>query len=144
MNLISGFGSYSEPVGSGGTGKANASQSMRTAAPSEDQLGTYVFALNPYKAVYPPPGTWANANPPAVVTFVADPTKPHDYLYSLDACGIEHDEKPGEWRFKYADHYVHRALRIPYRYYKASETLPDTGVLVKDYLMVGFEGGMGY
>jgi hypothetical protein len=107
------------------------------------ELGEYIFALNPYGAVPPPREAWTAAYPPAIVTIQLDDDK-QGYLYFLDTSGIEHNEKPGSWKFKYADHYIQRALRIPYMYYKQSEFNKAEGVLVRDYFLIGFEGGAGY
>lgn len=120
----------------------NALTSAGLVTPDED-LGKYIFSLNPYNAVYPPPNTWATLLR-TVVPFVPE-SDPHDYLFSLDPAGIEHHEQPGDWKFKEADHYVQRAIRIPYKYYKRSGLHPSTeGVIVKDYFLIGFEGGHGY
>ena len=84
--------------------------------PNSVALGEYILATNPYHAVFPPKGTWDKPYPPPVITFdkkcAGDPL-----LYALDSTGIEQHHKPGNWKFKYAEHYVDRAIRIPYMYY---------------------------
>jgi hypothetical protein len=112
-------------------------------APDVD-LGQYILASNPYNAVLPPEGVWDVPNPPPVIEL---DNGPYDVMFYLATSGIETHEKPGSWKFKYADQYVERALRIPYLYYKAdgrSTKGKPLAVLVKDYFLVGFEGGAGY
>jgi hypothetical protein len=109
-------------------------------------LGNYIFCTNPYQAGYPPKGTWLHkdkAGPPGTVTLI-DEGCDHDPPYSLDFAGNELHERPGEWKFKYADHYVARAVRVPYMYYQKSKADPTIGVLVRDYFLIGFEGGGAY
>ena len=114
-------------------------------------LGDYIFISNPYGAVPPPATVWLMPFPPPVLE-VADTDPKDGALYYLDSTGIEVHERPGKWTFKYADHYVHRGLRIPYMYYKDSgmtETDAQGVVrkklaLVRDYFLIGFEGGVAY
>lgn len=106
-------------------------------------LGEYIYALDPYLAVPPPYWAWEVAHAPAIVDIEIDPAK-QGILFLLDTAGIEHHENPGNWRFKNAEHIVHRALRIPYMYYKRNEHNEKQGVLVRDYFMIGFEGGIGF
>lgn len=116
-------------------------------------FGNMVFSANPYEAGLPAKNTWIPdpknpdaVNPPPTAVLV-DPQQPGaewDPPYMMDVSGTEMHEKVGQWKFKYADHYVARAIRIPYMYYKKSLAYPKTGVLVRDYFLVGFEGGMGY
>lgn len=118
------------------------------------ELGEYIFALNPYYAKRPPKEEWEKAYPSAIVQMTQE-----DYdackkgaLYFLDTTGLEQHEHPGTWDFKYAEHYVDRALRVPYMYYKESDLSDDSGepdailvfVLVRDYFLIGFEGGAVY
>lgn len=115
-------------------------------------FAAYVFAANPYATGRVPGGTWETVGgPPGIITFEtrnpdpsATPPVVDDSPFALDLGGSEMHEKPGEWKFKYADHYVARALRIPYMYYKPLESDDTKGFLVRDYFLIGFEGGMGY
>ena len=110
----------------------------------EEALGNYIFAANPYEAGFPPPNTWVTeGGPPATVTLVPA-NSAHDEPYMLDFAGNEVHEKPGQWKFKYADHFVQRAARIPYMYYQKSKADPALGILTRDYFLIGFEGGAGY
>jgi hypothetical protein len=108
-----------------------------------DELGTYIFAANSYRAGYPPKGTWKKAHLPSVVRLVTNGGSA-DPKFALHPADGEMHEKPGTWKFKYAEHYVQRAVRIPYLYYRKSETDETIGMLVKDYFLVGFEGGGAY
>jgi hypothetical protein len=114
-------------------------------ANSETDLGEYIFASNPYKAILPPKGTWSTPYPPPTVP-VEDQNGPkvEGLLYLLDTSGIEQHEEPGKWHFKYAEHHVERAVRIPYMFYKRTENDDKKAVLVRDYFLIGFEGGGGY
>jgi len=119
-------------------------------------LGSFIFASNPYEAGIPPKNTWAPdpaqpgvVNPPSTVQLVTNPTDIADVTkvdppYMLNPPGCEMHEKTGQWKFKYADHYVARAVRVPYMYYQKSKSDPKTGILIRDYFLIGFEGGMGY
>ena len=113
-----------------------------------DELGTYIFAANPYAAGLPPSGTWPGPGsqiqfPPSVVRLVDDPDDA-DPRYMLCASDAEMQENPGNWKFKYGDLYVRRAVRIPYMYYKVSDADSNVGMLVNDYFLIGFEGGGSY
>jgi hypothetical protein len=119
------------------------------------KLGTYIFTANPYKAGLPPKGTWPgpdseNDFPPSVVPLViVDPDDPgpppeHDPPYMLCTSDTELQENPGNWKFKYGELYVKRAIRIKYMYYKVSDADPTQGMLVNDYFLIGFEGGGAY
>ena len=123
----------------------------------QDQLlawtnfGNMIFAANPYEAGLPAKGTWyPNSpkvfDPPPTTLLVPNgiPGSTADSPYVLHYVGSEMHEKVGQWKFKYAEHYVARAIRVPYMYYKPSTSFPSQGVLVKDYFLIGFEGGMGY
>lgn len=103
------------------------------------ELGQLIFAANPYLAGMPPKDTWVN--PPLTVVLV---TTGGDPPYYLDPKGTELAESPGHWEFKYAQHYVARAIRVPYMYYKRSDADPLVGLLVRDYFLIGFEGGAVY
>ena len=107
-------------------------------------LGEYIYAANPYMAGLPPKDTWAKVSPPPVVRLVTNPADDHDFQYSLDTRGIEHHEKPGDWEFKHVEHAISRALKIPYLYYKKVDQDPATGILVRDYFLIGFAGGISY
>lgn len=106
-------------------------------------LAEYILKANPYKAEFPPAGVWKEAYPPPVVT-IRQTNETHDELFALDSSGIEHEQTPGEWKFKYVDHYVSRAIRIPYMYYRKSDVDATQAVLIRDYFLIGFEGGHGY
>ena len=81
-------------------------------------LGKLIFDANPYiKATGMPPHKVA-------LEFMFDET--------------EIDEKGNQWNFKGASSYVGTVLRIPYCYKNAD------GLTIRDYLLVGFEGGGGY
>ena len=111
------------------------------------ELGEYIFRANPYKAGQPPEGVWDRKKypngPPPTVTFPSN-GQPTDKRYALDWNGAEMHEKPGLWKFKYGDHYIARGIRVPYMYYSPSPADPNTGMLVRDYFVIGFEGGAGY
>ena len=109
---------------------------------AEAELAAYIFAANPYKAGRPPKDHWKKYPFSGVVEFsaAADASEP----YSLDVSGAEIHEKPGDWKFKTAEHYVERAVRIPYVYYRPIAGNEKFGLLVRDYFLIGFEGGMGY
>lgn len=90
-------------------------------------LGNLIFSLSPYE-------------------FHKDPAGKKD-LVTIDANGIEYQEKPGSWYFKGASHNLARAVRIPYTFFWAnkqgnSNTPPV--LEVKDYFLIGFEGGGAY
>ena len=106
-------------------------------------LGTYIFTANPYQAGLPPKDTWSKTPIPGVVTLVSDPAKA-DASFALCPAEAEMQEGPGRWNFKYGEHYVQRALRIPYMYYRKSEVDATQGMLVRDYFLIGFEGGGAY
>ena len=108
------------------------------------ELGTYIFGANPYRAGWPPKGTWKKNPLPSVVKLVVNNPANADAKFSLDTRDGELHEEPGNWKFKYAEHYVERAVRIPYLYYKKSDTDESIGILVKDFFLVGFEGGGAY
>lgn len=119
-------------------------------------LGSYIFASNPYEAGKPPLNTWPAlldskisarpkvSPPPTVVLVIDDCPDNYDPPYMLDFPGSELHDKPGQWKFKYADHYVNRAMRVPYMYYQKSKADPKVGILIRDYFLIGFEGGAGY
>jgi hypothetical protein len=106
-------------------------------------LGEYIFGANPYEAGLPPAKAWDSWPPKATVTLETDPKKAAEQ-FILDPSDSELEEEPGQWKFKYADHYVERGLRVPYLYYRKSEADPSKGILVKDYFLIGFEGGGAY
>jgi hypothetical protein len=51
---------------------------------------------------------------------------------------IEQQLDVGGWSFKGVPHHIEKAIRIPYTYYD------DHGVQVRDYLLIGYEGGGAY
>ncbi len=56
---------------------------------------------------------------------------------------VEYHEKPGGWNFKGVSHGVARAIRVPYTFYWFNEDTKST-VEIRDYFLIGFEGGAGY
>ena len=95
-------------------------------------LGLLVYATNPY-----------NAKP------AQEP-----FGFELDLDTVEMEERPGKWNFKYGDHYVKRAIRVPYCYtpdfMKDISRIPDhkhprgDDFMIRDHFLIGFEGGSGY
>ena len=69
--------------------------------------------------------------------------------FRIDFKDVEMEEQPGKWNFRYADHYIKRSLRVPY-YYTSSQMKNVAPILatdpfaIRDYFLVGFEGGSGY
>ena len=63
--------------------------------------------------------------------------------YEIDHEGVEYHEKPGGWNFKGIPHGVARAVRVPYTFYWFNEATKST-VEIRDYFLIGFEGGAGY
>jgi hypothetical protein len=51
---------------------------------------------------------------------------------------IEQQLDVGGWSFKGIPHHIEKAIRIPYTY------VDDHGVLIRDYLLIGYEGGGAY
>ena len=51
---------------------------------------------------------------------------------------IEQQLDVGGWNFKRVPHHIEKAIRIPYTYYD------DQGVQIRDYLLIGYEGGGAY
>ncbi len=51
---------------------------------------------------------------------------------------IEQQLDVGHWNFKDVSHFIEKAIRIPYTY------TDDNGVLIRDYLLIGYEGGGAY
>ncbi len=51
---------------------------------------------------------------------------------------IEQQLDVGGWNFKGVPHHIEKAIRIPYTYYD------DHGVQIRDYLLIGYEGGGAY
>ena len=37
-----------------------------------------------------------------------------------------------------------RAMRVPYMFYQESKADAQFGILIRDYFLIGFEGGAGY
>jgi len=50
---------------------------------------------------------------------------------------VEHDYASTYWTFKGTSHYIKKAIRIPYCF------TDKDGQKVRDYILVGFEGGGG-
>jgi hypothetical protein len=90
-------------------------------------LGNLIFSLSPY-------------------AFQPDPNGKKD-LVTIAPDGVEYQEKPGNWYFKGATHNIARSVRIPYTFYWANEQANKKTppvVEVKDYFLIGFEGGGAY
>jgi hypothetical protein len=51
---------------------------------------------------------------------------------------VEQQLEVGHWHFKGVPYFIEKALRIPYTY------VDKNGVHIKDYLLIGFEGGGAY
>jgi hypothetical protein len=57
---------------------------------------------------------------------------------------VEEDDKySADWMFKGQLQKISKALRIPYQYEKLDKDGNSLGYMVKDYLLVGFEGSGG-
>ena len=54
-----------------------------------------------------------------------------------DPIVVEVQKDVGDWYFKGVGHHVEKAIRIPYTYTK-------NNVIVRDYLLIGYEGGGAY
>lgn len=51
---------------------------------------------------------------------------------------VEQQKDAGMWNFKGVPHFIEKALKIPYTY-------TDTnGVMIREYLLIGFVGGGAY
>ena len=90
-------------------------------------LGNLILSLSPY-------------------AFQPDPGGSSDRIW-IDSDNVEYQEKPGNWYFKGATHNIARSVRIPYRFYWANQQAnPGTPpvVEIKDYFLIGFEGGGAY
>ena len=106
--------------------------------PNAEALGQFILVSNPYPtkdapAAFPVPTIPPVLNPPSSATL--------DKRFGLKLDEAESQEYAGKWDFKGTPHYVAKAVRIPYVYYRPSEEDPNVGVLVTDYLLIGFEGG---
>ena len=101
-----------------------------------DALGQFILLSNPYKA-QPNTGPFPSPGPAPVLP----PVPNLDLLFGLCLNQVESHEYSGHWDFRGTSHYVKRAIRIPYMYYRAEANGGST--LVTDYLLVGFEGGAG-
>ncbi len=64
-------------------------------------------------------------------------------LYEIKGDAIEFQESPGNWTFKGAPHNIARSVRIPYTFYWLNKATNST-IEVRDYFLVGFEGGGSY
>ena len=51
---------------------------------------------------------------------------------------IEQQFDSGNWNFKGVPHFIEKAIRIPYTYVDANN------VTIRDYLLIGYEGGGAY
>lgn len=51
---------------------------------------------------------------------------------------VEQQLDVGNWNFKGIPHHIEKAIRIPYTY------TDDNGVRIRDYLLIGYEGGGAY
>jgi hypothetical protein len=61
--------------------------------------------------------------------------------FEVDFEGVEYAEKPGSWYFKGAAEPIARAVKIPYTFVWR---VNGQDVTIRDYLLVGFEGGGAY
>jgi hypothetical protein len=117
--------------------------SWTSSADTAALLGLLIFALNPYKAVEPQ--DWER---PGATPIIPYPDKSSGAgVYRLCTNEIETHAEPGNWSFKGSPHYIERAVRIPYMYYKKEsdkESDKEPAVLIKDYFLIGFEGGGAY
>jgi hypothetical protein len=100
-------------------------------------LGRFILVSNPYPTqtapgTFPAPAVAPILNPPADTVL--------DKRFGLCLDEVESQEYAGRWDFKGTSHYVAKAIRIPYMYYRPS-TDGTSAVLVTDYLLIGFEGG---
>lgn len=60
-------------------------------------------------------------------------------IYEPDATlVIEQQLDVGTWNFKGVPHFIEKAIRIPYTY------IDVNGVQIRDYLLIGYEGGGAY
>ena len=101
-----------------------------------EALGQYILVSNPYPtqdgpAAFPLPSP-VILNPPTSASL--------DARYGLHLDQVESQEYAGRWDFKGMSHYVAKAIRVPYVYYRPTED-GKSAVLVTDYLLIGFEGG---
>lgn len=106
--------------------------------PNSDALGQFILLSNPYKvepstASFPAPAPDPVLNPPTPAQL--------DKLFGLCLDDAESQEYSGQWDFRGTSHYVAKAIRIPYKYYRANKNGGST--LVVDYLLIGFEGAGG-
>jgi len=100
-------------------------------------LGQFILVSNPYPtqtapSAFPGPTVAPILNPPSDTVL--------DKQFGLCLDEVESQEYAGRWDFKGTSHYVAKAIRIPYMYYRPAED-GTTAVLVTDYLLIGFEGG---
>lgn len=71
---------------------------------------------------------------PYTFPHVLGPSTP---VYEVDLV-IEQQLDVGNWNFKGVPHFIEKAIRIPYTYTDAQ------GVKIRDYLLIGYEGGGAY
>jgi len=76
---------------------------------------------------------------PLTLKDVIDKANPYSTspTYQTDIV-IEQQLDLGHWAFKDVPHYIEKAIRIPYTYTDAN------GVTIRDYLLIGYEGGGAY
>ena len=92
---------------------------------NERNLGRLIFMENPYTTGYVPIGFVAGA--PAAAAM-----QPDD-VYTEKQLDV------GSWTFKGAPHHIERAIRVAYTY-----TDVETGSTIRDYILIGYEGGGAY
>ena len=102
-----------------------------------ESLGQFILVSNPYPTqaapgAFPTPAVPPVLNPPTNTVL--------DKLFGLCLDEVESQEYAGRWDFKGTSHYVAKAIRIPYMYYRPTAD-KTSAVLVTDYLLIGFEGG---
>lgn len=51
---------------------------------------------------------------------------------------VEQQLDAGMWNFKGVPHYIEKALKVPYTYTDAH------GVVIREYILIGFAGGGAY
>jgi len=92
-----------------------------------EDLGSLILNLTPYK-------------------FAPDPDPKCKDLFHIDWQGVEYQEKPGTWSFKGQTHALARTARIPYWFYWVNHNAPakTPPIKIRDYFLIGFEGGGAY
>jgi hypothetical protein len=59
-------------------------------------------------------------------------------VYDPPPVVVEQQFDVGNWNFKGVPHFIEKAIRIPYTYVDANN------VTIRDYLLIGYEGGGAY